>query len=1376
LNNGSGGDKDQIKKSAEVQGMSNRFKWNWRGGRRLALAAAVAAISARADVRAAILTWDPDQATAGAQGGDGTWSADALNLNWFDGVSNVPWNSSGNIALFNGTPGNVNVSSAAGSITVDGLIFDQPGYTLSGTGSINLHGGITANANGTISATLLGTPQFGGVTKWGAGTLRLTQLAPVGPSLTVNEGAVRIDSSIAVTGSTSLTVSQGAGLLLNASTTLGPTVTNAGNFTIAPTASVSAMSFFNQNAGALTINGSLTLPFGTFVYTAGTVSGNVKFSTGGSAIFRTSSANIGTGNFNFQGTSASLAGNIPLNTTLNLQPFIQGGGTGTLAASWSNADPTGGGTLAAGNSGTVNFGSPDTNNGVSLSWSGTFTNSGTFSIAPALSVDAPQRSLNGTFENRFGQYNVNSHASMSSLINTGGVVNVAAGKTLTASTSTSISSGTLNLAGILSTPTFSFSGGLVTGTVAMTGGFPTLSFLTSGTGATTPATGGTFVFTTMGGNITGSAIPSSTTIRLEPTGTIPFTQSISSFPATNNGTLILSSALGSNGVSLSTTGSSFTNNGTFTSNPGTAGDGTRTIGSAFTNSATGIVNINASTNIFGFGMTNSGKVIIAPGKTLSMTGAFIQTAGTLDAAGVLSTGSFTYTGGLATGSVVLPATNSALGGSIPAGLSVTALSNLGAAGGFNALSILGTLNFSSSTFGLANVTGPPMINSGSINFLLGAGGSHTVSSSISNTTTGTLTASGFDTVNTLNNNGRVSVSTSRSLTANLFRQNAGTLTVDGTLNATNFTYTAGAIDGANRVNVTSFLSFVSATPPSTTRYRMTGSSGTVSAPGLTLGAGIDILYSPTTTNGGSFSYSVTANANNGSMTLSSPAAEQSIFLNLNSGFVNNGTFTTTPSPTSDSGRTFSGFLTNSSTGIMNFNARTAFTSPLTNSGAVNIGAARTTVFPGGAAGLILKTGGSLNVAQGATADVTDIQLDGGDIVLASETFTPGKLLLRGNLQYTGGTGPARIMSTPVAPGDLPGQIDLLSHTSTWDVNESAAPIDLEVSSGIIGTATGGFIKTGPGTLLLSGKNTQGGITGVDSGNLIVASSASLGAPAAHIQLRGGTLLTTAAISGTHPVDVPSGTGTWDTGGFASSLGNIDTLPGATFLKQGAGVLTATHVKGGLNLAAGRINIRPNGSTSGVSYLDSLTLAPSTTLDLNDNDLVMNNAVFSDVKAMVMAGYSPTPDTTKTGLISTSAQNTGGTTILALFDNALAGFTEYPPGSGNSIATGAIVGKYTYLGDTNLDGQVTPQDYTAVDSNLGTSIDPGISWFYGDTNFDGNITAQDYTTIDGALGLGVGNPLSAQSVPEPAALISTIGFTGALAISRRRRKQKGVIPL
>ena len=115
---------------------------------------------------------------------------------------------------------------------------------------------------------------------------------------------------------------------------------------------------------------------------------------------------------------------------------------------------------------------------------------------------------------------------------------------------------------------------------------------------------------------------------------------------------------------------------------------------------------------------------------------------------------------------------------------------------------------------------------------------------------------------------------------------------------------------------------------------------------------------------------------------------------------------------------------------------------------------------------------------------------------------------------------------------------------------------------------------------------------------------------------------------------------------------------------------------------------------------------------------------------------PTPGATG---ISTAGQ-TAGNTILALFDTALIEINEWPPGSSNPLTGFAIVGKYTFMGDMNFDGQVTGDDYTVIDANLNTTPPIGAGWLSGDANFDTSITGDDYTVVDANLFLDAGGPL------------------------------------
>ncbi len=211
---------------------------------------------------------------------------------------------------------------------------------------------------------------------------------------------------------------------------------------------------------------------------------------------------------------------------------------------------------------------------------------------------------------------------------------------------------------------------------------------------------------------------------------------------------------------------------------------------------------------------------------------------------------------------------------------------------------------------------------------------------------------------------------------------------------------------------------------------------------------------------------------------------------------------------------------------------------------------------------------------------------------------------------------------------------------------------------------------------------------------------------------------------------------------------------------------ATQHLAALNVSSnGRAKVTAGGSK--VLYTGTLSIAGTGALDLADHDLVVNNGSFSTIESYVLAGYRDLPDSSASGIVSSTAQANGGLTILALFDNSLAGATDWPLGSGNSIPSNAIIGRYTYFGDSNLDGMVTGDDYGAVDANLGQTVAAGLSWLYGDMNFDGVVTGDDYASIDANLGLGVGNPLVGQSVPEPAGFAAIL-MAAAGGIRRRRK--------
>jgi fibronectin-binding autotransporter adhesin len=456
---------------------------------------------------------------------------------------------------------------------------------------------------------------------------------------------------------------------------------------------------------------------------------------------------------------------------------------------------------------------------------------------------------------------------------------------------------------------------------------------------------------------------------------------------------------------------------------------------------------------------------------------------------------------------------------------------------------------------------------------------------------------------------------------------------------------------------------------------------------------------------------------------------------------------------------------------------------------------------GGGKGVLNVQGGSfvtnnwLAVGRAAAGSNGTINLSGGTLTKQGSNFFVIGSGGTGVVNQTGGT----LSSNNTRVGEASsGTANLSGGTATF-----TGEFTLGLNSAVFGTLNVSNTANVTVPDVVFGKNagSGGGTLNLDGGTLTANSFANgAGTGAKVFNFNGGTLKanvdTATFMSGVtanvknggaiinsngHNITiaaalVANGTGGLTKNGLGSvTLSGANTYIGGTVVSAGSMLITQdlrksaslTVANSAKTVMTARVaNVRK------VMQVGTLNLNTTGTLDLNDNDLVVDNGVFSDVQAKVFAGYGTTPDTNLTGITSTVGQNTGGVAILALFNNALFGVTDYPFGSGQTIGANAIVGKYTYIGDTDWNGEVNSQDYTAVDANLGTTgIDLGAAWFSGDTNFDGNIDPNDYTGIDAALGLGAGNPLSAQglaAVPEPAS-IGLVFAAAAGMLSRRRRK-------
>jgi hypothetical protein len=258
-------------------------------------------------------------------------------------------------------------------------------------------------------------------------------------------------------------------------------------------------------------------------------------------------------------------------------------------------------------------------------------------------------------------------------------------------------------------------------------------------------------------------------------------------------------------------------------------------------------------------------------------------------------------------------------------------------------------------------------------------------------------------------------------------------------------------------------------------------------------------------------------------------------------------------------------------------------------------------------------------------------------------------------------------------------------------------------------------------------------------------------------------------------------------------------------KEGNGKLEVNNIRaGGLSVNAGNVTITANGTQSGTSIVNALTIAGASDawtaqLDIKDNDVIVHSddagrvAKAAEITNQLKQGanFANTGQFwTGNGMI-TSLGGNGSTSYtavgVAVNDFSLLGGAQtgaiYSSFDGQDVGVNDVLVKYTYFGDADLDGAVTTNDYFQIDNGfLGSKT----GWINGDFDYDGAVTTNDYFLIDNAFlgqgaalvpaAVGSAQPLSGvTAVPEPASL-GFLAFAAASgALLRRRRRSLSHVP-
>jgi hypothetical protein len=195
--------------------------------------------------------------------------------------------------------------------------------------------------------------------------------------------------------------------------------------------------------------------------------------------------------------------------------------------------------------------------------------------------------------------------------------------------------------------------------------------------------------------------------------------------------------------------------------------------------------------------------------------------------------------------------------------------------------------------------------------------------------------------------------------------------------------------------------------------------------------------------------------------------------------------------------------------------------------------------------------------------------------------------------------------------------------------------------------------------------------------------------------------------------------------------------------------------------------------------------PTATFDIGANSVVIpysGASPFNTIKAQVLYA-SDNLSMDRPGITSSAAD--GFTTAVGyaeaneLFLNGGGDYVnnQSPNQSGSPTVTHitdqAVILKYTYLGDVDLNGTVDAADFNILSSDLGLT---GVDWSFGDLDGNGTVDPADFNLLTsnlGQSGLAAGSPSGPVPVPEPSTLLlAALGVVG-IAAKSFVRKRRGV---
>jgi autotransporter-associated beta strand protein len=213
--------------------------------------------------------------------------------------------------------------------------------------------------------------------------------------------------------------------------------------------------------------------------------------------------------------------------------------------------------------------------------------------------------------------------------------------------------------------------------------------------------------------------------------------------------------------------------------------------------------------------------------------------------------------------------------------------------------------------------------------------------------------------------------------------------------------------------------------------------------------------------------------------------------------------------------------------------------------------------------------------------------------------------------------------------------------------------------------------------------------------------------------------------------------------------------------------TNNNYSGGTNVLGGKLILA---SADAFPVSTPLTVAGGATVDITRYTMTISNTSIGTINQEVAVAYKNgawNGTNSSTGIITSSTAASDTTHLTAV--GVATGLTSF---EGITVPSTDVLVKYTYYGDTDLNGQVDGSDYSRIDNGY---LEQLTGWQNGDFNYDGVIDGSDYTLIDNAYNTQGANLASQMAVttaqiaavPEPSAL-GLLGFGAAGILARRKR--------